>query len=445
MIGPTGPTWPTSPREPLGRPPERIAPRGRPVGLLPEDGRARRRAVTTRSGVAVAVVALVLVLAGVALARPDLVVVAAPLVLAAAMRARGWRPDPTPPRTEAVGQPEPGRHVTAVTLAAGERGAVRVRAVVPGYQEARALAVPGEVEVAIESARTGVLPPLRVDWAEVTPDGAQESEPGTVTAPALVVEPVAAPTAALPVPAHLVGLTGTHRSRRRGEGEDLHDIAPFAPGDRLRSVDWRVTARRGTTDPRLGTRLWVRRRYADAEAVAVVVLDSRDDVGPDVRTWAGGTAVLPTQATSLDVARQAAASYARAYVEAGDRVAFTDLAARGLPVPPGAGRRHLRRVVQAISTSAPLGEPAPLVRAPRVTSGALVVVVSTFLDDDAAAAARGWAQQGHPVVAVDVLPDLALHRLSPEELLAARVVLVQRDARLADLRGAGVELRRWLP
>lgn len=396
-----------------------------------------------RSASALGVVALGLLLAGVVVGRPVVVAVVAPLLVAAVVaRRRSVARPPGPPTLRATGAPRPGEHVTRLVPPPGE---TRVRLSLPGYPEATALlaADPTPATVTFESARTGDLAPLRLDAVPIAADGELESAPVTVVAPALVVEPIRLPVSGLPAPHHLVGSTGTHRSRRRGEGEDLLDIAPFAPGDRLRNVDWRVTARRGTTDPRLGTRLWVRRHHADAEAVVVVVLDSRDDVGIDVRTWAGGTGDVLTQPTSLDVARQAAASHAQASIERGDRVAFVDLGHRGRPLRPGAGRRHLDRIVQAITRSRAVGEPGRLVRAPQVTAGAIIVVVSTFLDDDAATAAADWSRAGHPVVAVDVLPPTHLGSLSGPEQVAARLVLAERTQRLRELRAAGIGVERW--
>ncbi|WP_454300124.1 DUF58 domain-containing protein [Salana multivorans] len=394
-----------------------------------------------RSATAVAVVALGLLLAGVALGRPALVAVVAPLlVVPITARRRPAEPVPGPPQLRIERDPVPGTHTTVLVPPSGE---TRVRVSLPGYPEVFALLAADPVAVTFESARTGVLPPLRVDSVPVTADGERESAPVTTFAPGLVVEPARRPVSSLPTPHHLVGSTGIHRSRRRGQGEDLLDIALFAPGDRLRSVDWRVTARRGTTNPLVGTQMWVRRHHADAEAVVVVVLDSRDDVGIDVRTWAGGQGSALTQPTSLDVARQAAASYAQVYIEQGDRVAFADLGHRTRPLRPGAGRRHLERIVQAITRSSAVGEPGRLVRAPQVTTGALVVVVSTFLDEAAAAAATSWVRAGHPVLAVDVLPPTHLGSLSGAERVAARLVLAERRQRLRDLAATGISVEQW--
>jgi len=47
-------------------------------------------------------------------------------------------------------------------------------------------------------------------------------------------------------------LLGAHRSARHGRGLEIEEVRPYVAGDDLRSIDWRVTARRG----RLHTKLY---------------------------------------------------------------------------------------------------------------------------------------------------------------------------------------------
>jgi uncharacterized protein (DUF58 family) len=46
-------------------------------------------------------------------------------------------------------------------------------------------------------------------------------------------------------------LPGGHRSAQRGRGLEFDEVRPYAPGDDVRTIDWRVTARRGRPHTKL--------------------------------------------------------------------------------------------------------------------------------------------------------------------------------------------------
>lgn len=320
--------------------------------------------------------------------------------------------------------------------------AVRLRVGRPGHGHVEALvAVPltRTLVVRAASVRTGPQDLVGVDTQGLGAGGHVTGPVGRAAAPRVTVLPRAATMPALPLPTRLRGLTGQHGSRRPGEGGELRDVHPFQPGDSLRRVDWRVTARRS---PR-AEQLYTRRTFALAEAHVTLVVDSRDDVGPDPGTWAGHRAVRPDEATSLDLARHAAATVAQGYLAAGDRVGVEDLGVRRRTLRPGGGRRQLDRVLHQLAVLRPQGEAPPRVRPPQVPSGVLVFLFSTFLDDEPAALATSWRRTGHRVVAVDVLPPLRRRGLSAREALALRVVEMGRRDRMADVAAAGVEVLRW--
>lgn len=160
-------------------------------------------------------------------------------------------------------------------------------------------------------------------------------------------------------------------------------------------------------------------------------------------TWGDASAVDEDEATSLDLARFAAASVARSYLEAGDRVGLEDLGRLRRPSPPAGGRPHLHRLTQQLALARPEGEPTRRQRVPRLPSGALIVLFSTFLDDDPARLATAWRGSGHRVVAVDTLPPLVTADLSARQRTAFRVVSMDRVDRIADLARAGVETVTW--
>ncbi|GEN81587.1 DUF58 domain-containing protein [Actinotalea fermentans] len=321
---------------------------------------------------------------------------------------------------------------TAVRLRAArvEHGSTEVLVAVPGRRV---------LEIAAPSVRTGPQPLFRIEHQGLGAAGLLVGEVGVEAAELVTVLPHGRGMPALPLPQRLRGLTGQHDSRRPGQGGGLRDVHPFTPGDSVRQVDWKVTARRS---PGL-TQLYVRRTMALGEAAVVLVLDSRDDVGPDPVTWGGIQSIRPDDATSLDIARQAAMSVAEGYLAVGDRVAVEDLGVRRRTLRPGTGRRHLDRVVQQLAMVAPEGEPSRRVRPPRLSSASLVYVFSTFLDPEAADMARAWRRSGTTVLAVDVLPRVRTGRLDARHWLAYRLVTLERQDRLDELAAAGVEVLHW--
>lgn len=304
-----------------------------------------------------------------------------------------------------------------------------------------------KIPISIRTARTGRRPIFTVDHQERYGAGLLTSASDTAGPMSITVLPRATSLREVPLPYRLSGLTGPHDSRRAGDGNDLRDISLFTPGDRLRRIDWRVTARRNGlgsvgSGPMI-TDLYVRRTHATADAAVMLVLDSRDEVGPDLTTWNDSSSIAEDVATSLDNARAAALTLARRYLQAGDRVGLEDLGRMNRPVPPSGGQRQLQRLSMRIALAEPEGEPRARNRPPRMPSGALIVVFSTFLDDETWHLAQLWHGAGHRVLAVDVLPEPDL-RNAPRRLVTAyRIIAMERNDRLSALARSGVEVINW--
>ena len=388
-------------------------------------------------------VGVLLLVVGALLGRPDVALVGLAPTLAAAhaawVRPRGevW--------VDPGDVPEPGvgelTRAYRVTVPPGCT-AVRLRVTRPEHGTTEALVAVSDhrdLLAAARSVRTGPQPLFRVEHQGIGGAGMLVGPVGDLPSDLVTVLPRGRGMPALPLPLRLRGLTGQHDSRRPGQGGGLRDVHPFSPGDTARQVDWKVTARRS---PRL-EQLYVRRTMALGEALVVLVVDSRDEVGPDPVTWSGMQPIRPDDATSLDIARQAAVSVAEGYLAVGDRVAVEDLGVRRRQLRPGTGRRQLDRVVQQLAMVAPEGDPPRRVRPPRMPTGSLVYVFSTFLDPEAADMARAWRRSGQAVVAVDVLPRIRTGRLDARHWLAHRLVSLERRDRLAELTAAGVELLHW--
>lgn len=397
------------------------------------------------------------VVVGVAAGSVELVLLGVPLLLCVVLACRP-RPDlgsaPTlvrSARTAAVGEPLPVTvEVTGAPAAAGaELVVVRTPTATVGVAPtARRRGLVGTTVPTTWGRRTVARP----DALCVSHDGMLAVGPVTGPVRDLLVVPALTPAAAGPLPPHTTSVVGRHLTRRVGAGSDLHAVDTFRPGDRLRHVDWRATARRGRGPA--GLELYVRRAVVEAEGLLVLLLDTRGDLDTDVGSWSvprerlGGALGA---GSSLDLTVTTATALAAAHLQAGDRVGTVDLTVPGAAVPPGAGRRHLHRLRVALAGTTATGQaagqrpPSPSeVVLPRrllqhVPARALAVVLSPFLDDRVSDLALALQRHGRTTMGVDCLPaGLVPDATSPVGAQALALVLAERDRRLARLAEAGV-------
>lgn len=416
----------------------------------PEQGRATGTAplawTRTASAPAAVLAGVLLAAAGLVLGRPDVALLGLPLLVTAALG--GERPVAAPASVAVEVLPRaPGGdfayevrlEVPDEVLAAADCAVLRL---VPAGGRSQDLVVrprpDAPVRGRVRPLHSGPQEVLSATLWLVAADGGHVGGPVGPVAVDRVVAPAPVPLRRLPLPPDLRGLSGVHDSSRPGAGGEFHDLGPFRAGDRLRTIDWKATARRARFDGDL----YVRRTTATADAAVLVAVDDRDDVGEVVTEWNLDRSSLKGL-SSLDLAREAAASLAAATVRTGDRIAFQTLAGARRTVPLGAGARHLQRVLTAVAHTRASGEPALRHRAPLVPAGALVYVLSTYLDDEAPRTALGWRAVGHRVIALDVLPTGRLQDATREERLAHRIVVLERDDRLEALQAQGVEVVRW--
>lgn len=398
-----------------------------------------RRTPVIAVQIAAAVVVAVL---GAVFSRPDVVALGIPFALSAAWALA--RPRPSTMRMALTATDESAEEAAGVVL-----GEVEVEADADWVQ----LAVDqgdrrtGLADVALGSGvlrshsalrHSGPAQVLAVTARAVDADGAWVSDITERDALVWTAAPALQRLGRLPLAPRLTGLHGAHEGSRPGQGGDFRDIHPFAPGDELRRVDWRATARLA----RRPGELLVRRTNTLSDSSVVIAIDTADDLGEVVATW-GSHEPDRSGVTSLDLARQAALSIATAAVEAGDRVAYHVLAPGGRTVRSGGGARHLARLRDVIAATGASGDGSKFRRSPALPHGSIVYVLSTFFDGAAAELATRWRASGHAVVAVDVLPEPDVVRLNPEQRIAVRTLLAERTEVMAELRGAGVEPIRW--
>ena len=117
-------------------------------------------------------------------------------------------------------------------------------------------------------------------------------------------------------PVETRAFAGNQVSRARGEGIEFADLRPFVPGDRIRRINWRATARRG--EP------WVNETHPERNSDVVLFLDTF----VEARAEDEGT---------LDHAVGAAASLAERYLGEKDRVGLVSFGGVINWLPPRAG------------------------------------------------------------------------------------------------------------
>ncbi|TDC33472.1 DUF58 domain-containing protein [Micromonospora sp. 15K316] len=297
--------------------------------------------------------------------------------------------------------------------------------------------VPTAAAVDLELAGTA----LRWGRHPIGPAGARVAAAGgLLVSRAVVTEPVQVkvyprtePFEAVEAMPRAAGLVGAHRSRRPGEGGELAGVRIFAPGDRLRRIDWRVSLR--------ARQLHVAATLSDRDAEVVVLLD--------VLAEAGRSGGVDGAASVLDTTVRAAAAIAEHYLHRGDRVSLLEYGPAARRLRPATGRRQYLTVLEwLLDVHADGGgpqEPYDQVFGPQLlSSDALVVVLTPLLDERSAQMLARLARSGRFVVAVDTLPtDLAPPKDRGWAEVAYRLWWLDRDTMIAQLREHGVPVVRW--
>jgi uncharacterized protein (DUF58 family) len=373
------------------------------------------------------------------LRRPDLLVIAVPLVIAAVWGQLGR------PRLEATASAQ----LVESTLREGESTAL-VASVESLPSDASAVVMVAEstwmdrdpmtgvanvrgltATVGIRTMRWGVRPIGTVSVAASSPCGAFRC--GPVALPELTVTTLPVPAAtdsSAPTP-HPPGIVGTTRSARPGTGSEFSTIRQFQPGDRLRRIHWPVSLRTG--------QLHVTATYADEDAHVFLLVDAFNDVGP--REGVGG------RPTSLDVTVRAAGALADHFLRTGDRLTVRTVGAAAMPTPRvGSGTNHLRRVLETLAHIEPASERRDDGR--RAIRGidplALALVLTPLIEPTMVELANTLASRGMTTVVIDTLPEhLTATPDDPSSALAWRIRLLSRRAQIEALTGRGVPVVPW--
>ncbi len=228
-------------------------------------------------------------------------------------------------------------------------------------------------------------------------------------------------------PAHTQATTGNEVSPVRGEGLEFADTRPFVAGDRVRSVNWRASARLGE--------LVVNERHPERNADVVLFLDSFADAGP-ADTGILGRAV------------RASATLAELYLRRRDRVGLVAFGGTLRWLEPRGGLvQHYRLVDALLETRVRFSyawKNVNVVPARTLPPRALVIAVTPLLDPRAVGALLDLRARGFDLAVVEVAADpYAAPGVGELDDLAWRLWALRRNALRAQLSALGVAVAQW--
>jgi uncharacterized protein (DUF58 family) len=375
--------------------------------------------------------------AGLAVGRVELVALAAPFALAAAVGAALARgPHLAGVLTLDRERALEGDDVRATLELSGGEDASRIDVLLPLSDELRErdrrnpVAVRGSaerVELTLHCERWGAfrIGPALIRARDVLSFHTWEAAVGG--AKPLRVYPSVETMRSLLEPLETQVYVGNQVSRTRGDGIEFADIREWHPGDRLRRVNWRASARRGE--------LWVNEQHPERNTDIVLFLDTFIDARLGMR----GT---------LDLTVRAAASLAHRYLQRKDRVGIVSFGGYVSWLLPASGTRQLYRIVDSLLqmgivlsfATKNLDVLPPRTLPPR----ALVLALTPLLDSRTTAALLDLRARGFDLVVVEVSPVPFVQPLGDGlSQLSYRLWSLSREAQRAQFEWAGIPVVSW--
>jgi uncharacterized protein (DUF58 family) len=228
-------------------------------------------------------------------------------------------------------------------------------------------------------------------------------------------------------PLETQALAGSEVARAKGEGVEYADIRDFVPGDRVRAINWRASARRQV--------LVVNERHPERNTDVVLFVDSFTDVRGFGRS-------------SLEEAVRAAASLATRYLERRDRVGLVGFGGVLRWLQPGMGATQRYRLIETMLETGV--EPTytwrdvNLIPARILPAKSLVLGLTPLVDQRFIAALGDLRARRYDVavIEVDAVPLVESGR-SEIDKLAYRLWLLEREVLRAGLVALGIGVATW--
>jgi uncharacterized protein (DUF58 family) len=221
---------------------------------------------------------------------------------------------------------------------------------------------------------------------------------------------------------------GNQVSRAKGEGIEFADVRPWTPGDRPRRINWRASARRDE--------LWVNDQHPERNTDVVLFIDTFAEVRRGGRS-------------TLDMAVRAATSLAHRYLGRKDRVGLVSFGGFLTWLVPASGTLQLYKIVDSLlqmDVVLSFAVKGVDVLPPRtLPPKALVFALTPLLDPRSAAALLDLRARGFDLVVVEVSPVPFVDPGKSElDALSYRLWRLSRESLRARYERAGVPVVEWL-
>jgi len=228
-------------------------------------------------------------------------------------------------------------------------------------------------------------------------------------------------------PLETQAFSGNQVARSRGEGIEFADLRPFTPGDRVRRVNWRATARRGAP--------WVNEAHPERNSDVVIFLDTF----AEARRADTGT---------LDLGVRAAATLAAHYLKEKDRVGLVSFGGVLNWLTVSSGTTQLYRVVDSLLDAeialSYAWKDLDVIPTRTLPPRALVIALSPLLDERAVGALLDLRARGFDLAVLELSPFPFIEEgMSETERLARRLWRLRREALRSRYAALGVAIVEW--
>ena len=229
-------------------------------------------------------------------------------------------------------------------------------------------------------------------------------------------------------PAETQMFSGDEVSRRHGDGIEFADVRPYAPGDQVRRVNWRLSSRR--------PELHVNELHPERSTDVVILLDTFTDVAAE------------QEQSSLATAVRGANGIADHYLRRRDRVGLIAFGGSVRWLVPAMGLAQGYRIVETLldarAAVSVVWKAVDLIPPRSLPPKALVVALSPLLDDRTIEALFDMRGRGFDLAVIEIAPEGYIAAPADDFAATARRLWQLRRELLRDrFRRLGVPVAVW--